>query len=76
MHLRRALPWYSHIGAIKHRFFSRHIIVHYLKNHAEFAHHDLCSMSVLLLSEEGKILAHSHTLDISQLAHKLAQLDD
>ena len=76
MHLRRALSRYGHIGAIKHWFFSRHVIVHYLENHAEFAHHDLSSMCILLRSEEGKILAHSYALDISQLAHQLAKLDD
>ena len=76
MHLRRALSRYGHIGAIKHWFFSRHIIVHYLENHAEFADHDLSSMRVLLLSEECQVLAHTHSLDISQLAHKLAQLND
>ena len=74
MDQRGALPWDCHIRAVKHGLICRHIVIDDLEDDAELAHDYLAL--VPLVSEEGQVLANSHTLHIGQLSHHLTKLDD
>ena len=74
MDLRRALSRNGHVCTIKHRLFSRHVIIDYLEYDTELADDDLAR--VPLVPKEGQILANSNALNICQLAHHLSKLND